>query len=929
MKIVVDMQGVQTDSRHRGIGRYTRQVTSAFLTMASARHHVQFMFNAALDGIDESIEMWPSGTGKPSWSTYGPIRQTSSSNPDNAWRRDAAERLMSHALDTSGADVAWQSSVVEGFTDDALAPSGMISPLCVATLYDLIPLHAPEEMGRSRMRDWYFRRIASLKRCDLLLAISEWVRQDAIERLGVPAERVVAIGAGVDARFRPAPPDGSAQTALRERFGIRGAFVLYNGGFDQRKNVDVLFPAFAELPRDVRDSHQLVIVGRLDEGTRQRFAAHMERTGLHAHEVILTDFVSDDELVLLYQHCDLFVFPSQREGFGLPPLEAMACGAPTIANNATSLPEVIGDASALFDGSSAQAITKAMLDVLTSTERQHDMREAGLRRAAMFTWDNVAERALVAIEHAMAGRRPRERIDQTPLTHIAPIHALDALNVSHRLPEVRRWPGPIHWSGPYPTADALPPADRYRVHGYAGLVRPPDMDDWRVLLAGLGPIVVAPTDTIDWTSVATHPLIRQRLVEDAIATNEAPHLGDDDLARIADALDRLRPATARRWLVDVTQIAEADFGTGIQRVARCILENWLARPPEHVRIEPVVFRDGRYHHAHAYACALLGVPTPADLPDDIVAVTGNETFVGLDWAINSLPASAPLLRTWRRAGVDMHFIVHDLLPITLPDAFHPHTRTSFVEWLANAADLADVLHCNSRSTALDLEHWLAARHDASRPRVTIFPLGVTPMRTMKKTTIPPYVADALRARPSFLMVGTLEPRKGHAQALSAMEILWAEGVDANLVIVGKRGWLVNDLIERLDRHTARGGRLFWLDECDDAMLDTIYTASTALLAASWGEGFGLPLIEAAQRGKPVIARDLPVFREVADAYPAYFDADTPRQLATFLKGWLTSPPPSGTLPPWPEWATSAQALATDILRQRGVIQEQPSQVVSP
>src|SRR5258708_2237399 len=137
----------------------------------------------------------------------------------------------------------------------------------------------------------------------------------------------------------------------------------------------------------------------------------------------------------------------------------------------------------------------------------------------------------------------------------------------------------------------------------------------------------------------------------------------------------------------------------------------------------------------------------------------------------------------------------------------------------------------------------------------------------------------LRSRPSFLMVGTLEPRKGHRQALAAMEGLWSEGVDTNLVIVGKEGWMMEDFIKGVWQHPENNRRLFWLRGISDEMLDQVYRSSRALLAASEGEGLGLPLIEASQYGLPIIVRDIPIFREVAGENPYYFRANKPEDLA--------------------------------------------------
>jgi glycosyltransferase involved in cell wall biosynthesis len=936
MKIQIDMQGVQTASRHRGIGRYTREATLAFLTLAEGRHEVGLLFNAALDGVDDMLDPLAAADLRPHRRAYGPLRDTSSDKAGNDARREAGERLLTHALNVGGADVVWLSSLIEGFASDALMPHTLPHALTAATLYDLIPLQDPEGLGQSRARDWYMRRVECLRSCDLLLAISDWVRSDAIERLGLDPSRIVTIGAGVDAMFRPADVGTDHRAYLATHLGIERPFILYNGGTDSRKNVERLFPAYAALPEALRERTQLVIVGDLDETTRARFEAAIRDARLAPGQVCLTGYVADADLLRLYQGCELFVFPSAREGFGLPPLEAMACGAPVIVNNATSLPEVVGDPAALFDANRVESMAGAMQRVLEDASFAASLREAGLRRAAHFTWANVAARAMTALEHAHAMHpHPRQPgmpawlavnaagdaplPDDTPV----PVYLANAANAADLLGQLRDWPGLVEFEGPLPHPDSLTALDRYRLGGWHAVASPTSAD-WTAALTAESIAVRtvesharAEASRSAWVEgAAGHPMVQQRCLEDDIAANVAPRLDDTDLARTADAIDRLRPRHTQRWLVDVTHISRNDLQTGIQRVVRNILLQWLAAPPKGVRIEPIAFREGRYEYAHGYAAGLLGSTVPAGLSVDTVEITGNEVFVGLDWAMESLPSSAPVLRTWRRAGVELHFVANDLLPVTLPEAFHPQTREAFTRWLDLVADLADTIHCISQSTADDVAGWLRAEEITPPPAVTVFPLGVEPPRASHPGVLEHTVASAFATRPTLLMVGTIEPRKGHAQALEAVELLWASGADLNLAIVGKRGWMVGELIQQLECHPELGKRLFWFEGCSDQTLDAVYEASTALLAPSIGEGYGLPLIEAAQRGKPVIARSLKVFREVAGDYPAYFEGTTAASLATYLARWIVDRPSTPPRLDWPDWATSAKALAERIQGRR-------------
>jgi len=166
-------------------------------------------------------------------------------------------------------------------------------------------------------------------------------------------------------------------------------------------------------------------------------------------------------------------------------------------------------------------------------------------------------------------------------------------------------------------------------------------------------------------------------------------------------------------------------------------------------------------------------------------------------------------------------------------------------------------------------------------------------------------------------VGTVEPRKGHVQAFAAFEQLWAEKVDVNLVIVGMAGWGVEGLPDLLKQHEEENEQFFWLQGISDEYLEKVYGASSCLLAASLGEGFGLPLIEAAQKGLPIIARDIPVFREVAGDHAFYFEGDAPDALASAIRTWVQLEKerraPSSAEMPWLTWKESADQLTAVVM----------------
>jgi glycosyltransferase involved in cell wall biosynthesis len=183
----------------------------------------------------------------------------------------------------------------------------------------------------------------------------------------------------------------------------------------------------------------------------------------------------------------------------------------------------------------------------------------------------------------------------------------------------------------------------------------------------------------------------------------------------------------------------------------------------------------------------------------------------------------------------------------------------------------------------------------------------------------PQILQKIASGSSFVAIGTIEPRKGYRQMLAAFEVLWAKGLDINLVIIGKHGWLMDDFAQNLPAHPEFNRHLFWLDGISDEYLENVYKASTAMLLASEGEGFGLPLIEAASRQLPIIARDIPVFREVAGESAYYFSGNQPEELAQSIESWLelfsqkTHPDPSTMK--WLTWKESTQSLLGNLIKQ--------------
>lgn len=406
----------------------------------------------------------------------------------------------------------------------------------------------------------------------------------------------------------------------------------------------------------------------------------------------------------------------------------------------------------------------------------------------------------------------------------------------------------------------------------------------------------------------------------------APDASALDWSRAAKSLSTSLGAIdgAQQWLVDISHLFVQDVGTGIQRVVRHVLDELLKQPPTGYRVEPVYLGDdGVFRYARSY-CRRRYFNTEVLPPDEVVEFANGDVYLGLDLIAHLIPTYIHVFRRMRNIGVRQHFVVYDLLPLIRPECFDPAGVRMLRRWYESIAEVADSIMCISRAVADEFEAWLhQSRPERQRPlNIGWFHLGadlaVVETEHASDTPVSASLVE-LGGRPTFLMVGTIEPRKGHVQALDAFGRLWAQGIEANLLIIGKPGWLVDGLLKRLRAHPQRGKRLFWFEKAGDDLLLAAYHHASALLMASEGEGFGLPLIEAAHHGLPLIVRELPVFREIAGEHAHYFTGFGAADLAGALGAWLEldarGKAPQSTGMQWKTWKEATAQLVEAVCRE--------------
>lgn len=1229
MRIVIDLQAAQAENQKRGIGRYSLSLALAMARNRGA-HEIIIALNglfpdtiepirASFDGLlpQENIRVW---------SVVPPVASISS---DNDWRRQSAELVREAFLASLNPDVVHLSSLFEGFVDDAVTSIGALSPNIptAVTLYDLIPYINPKTyLVNPVLEEWYLGKILQLRRADLWLSISESSRREGVEYLNLPEDRCVNISADADAYFQPLEISTVTAQVLRQKYGLQRPFVMYTGGMDYRKNLDGLIRAFAKLPKSLRETHQLAIVCSVQPEGRRMLEQLAEQQGLAGDELVITGFVPDSDLLALYNLCSLFVFPSWHEGFGLPALEAMRCGAPVIGANTSSLPEVIGWADALFDPYSDKAMAQSIERVLSDPEFRAELVRNGRVQSKRFSWDESARRAIASMECLVAEKQTSSEVQHIDgllprLAYISPLPP-DKSGIADYsailLPELARWyeievivpeatvtdpwikencevrttqwfiehanccervlyhfgnstfhqhmfgllkeiPGVVvlhdfFLSGiaVHMEAQGFAPGywrqELYMAHGYKALKESFDAKDMRdvvwkypcsqsVVHDSLGVIVHSPNslklaeqwyggESEDWMVI---PLVRdvgvsvdkeqarkalgfgsedflvcafgilgptklnhrllnawlrsslahdktchlvfvgqncdggygeellagihnsrgreniritgwvdkdvycqylaaadvgvqlrtlsrgetsaavldcmtyglativnsngsmadfdqeavwklpdnffdEQLVEaikvlwqdesrrksmgqsarnvilrdhnpqsctkkyveaiekfyrlagsgfpalpSAIAAIHNSSVRDADLIQLADAIAISIPQRNRQnqLFVDISELVQRDARSGIQRVVRSILNEWLLNPPEGYRVEPVYASMNQgYQYARRFTLNFLGCPDGV-LHDEPIDYASGDVFFALDLQPHIVSANRNFYQSLRRQGVRVHFAVYDLLCTSMPQYFPPGAEAEFGRWLEVVAE-SDGAICISKAVADELEVWVKKNGSARFRPFTIewFNLGADVSKSVPTKGLPADARDVLarlRCSTSFLMVGTLEPRKGHAQVLEAFEHMWRAGRDINLVIVGKHGWMVEKLVERLRSHPEMNGRLFWLESVSDEYLEKIYDASTCLVAASEGEGFGLPVIEAAQHNLPIIVREIPVFREIAGEHAFYFSGLESARLASAIDDWLSlkiqDNHPKSSAIQWHTWKQSSAILA--------------------
>jgi glycosyltransferase involved in cell wall biosynthesis len=388
-----------------------------------------------------------------------------------------------------------------------------------------------------------------------------------------------------------------------------------------------------------------------------------------------------------------------------------------------------------------------------------------------------------------------------------------------------------------------------------------------------------------------------KIFKDAIFLNQGNNCNNVNIGKLVkDIINNYKfPAKNKEIYVDVSAISIEDIGTGIQRVVRAQTIGLLNNPPKGFRIEPIRFAfecGWKPFYARKYTQKLINFK--GDIFKDVeVKFKEGSIYYCPDLYYDAVfqAYKKGYFSLMKEKDIKLVFLIYDLLPLQFPEYFPNGIAEKHKRWFEIIISVADLLISISQATADAIKYYAKFLFNIEKlPPIKILHLGADFNKVPNKKDVSNKelnLLEILKHKPYFLMVSTIEPRKGHFQVIKAMELLWQQGLDIHLVLVGRKGWKVDKLINYIEKHPYKGKLLHWLGYVSDYTLEQLYKNALATIIASENEGFGLSIIESAYYKTPVIARDIPVFREIAQNKAFYFsNTKSPYDLAKDLKRWV-------------------------------------------
>lgn len=292
-------------------------------------------------------------------------------------------------------DIKKDSIDIYHVSQNGIGLSQNIDCLKIVTIHDLIPYIMPETVGKGYLLKFLRDMPQIISEADAIITVSEYSKKDILKFFPINPDKVFVTPLAADKIYKPLNKN-DCRKYIAKKYNINSPFILYLGGFSPRKNVSSLIKAYKKVSEDIKKDIKLVICGSKKDDIENLI--NMNLNSKTSENIIFTDFIPNEDLPIFYNSCEVFVYPSLYEGFGLPPLEAMSCGTPVITSNTTSIPEVTDNAALLIDPLNVDMLSEKLYQVLTSDFIRKDLSNKGLNRSLEFSWIKTAENTLEVYE---------------------------------------------------------------------------------------------------------------------------------------------------------------------------------------------------------------------------------------------------------------------------------------------------------------------------------------------------------------------------------------------------------------------------------------------------------------------------------------------------------------------------------------------------
>lgn len=362
--------------RGTGIGTYTYQLIYNINLMDKLNRYLLFLPDENISDLNPGDNI--------------DVKLISEDRRENFWE----EVDIPNILTDTGIDIYHVPQNGIGLPKDKTCPF-------VITLHDVIPYRLPETVGPQYLSIYTKEIPEIIPKCDGIITVSEYSKQDIVEALNFPPEKIYVTHLAAEDIYFPQNKE-ACKTFISKKYDVKDKFILYVGGFSPRKNIKGLIQAYSIIKPKLRENYKLVILGKKGRSYYDyRDLAYS--LGLK-EDVVFTGYVPLEELPLFYNAAEIFCYPSFYEGFGLPPLEAMACGTPTLASNTTSIPEVLGDDALYINPGDVQDMANKLLNVIEDEKLRIDLSFKGLRRSSMYSWKRTAVETIEALRRIATGK---------------------------------------------------------------------------------------------------------------------------------------------------------------------------------------------------------------------------------------------------------------------------------------------------------------------------------------------------------------------------------------------------------------------------------------------------------------------------------------------------------------------------------------------